>query len=644
VSAFNDTPLGSPASAQPRLWKRFLAFGIAVVLVVGVLSYRMFDLQVHQADRYATLAVRQRVATVPVPVARGLMYDRKGRLLVENVPTFVVKIKPADLPFTERDRVVDRLSELLGVTKAELYTALDNAASDRFQLIKVDDKVPTRVARVIAEEHLSLPGVIVDVESRRHYLYGPLVSHMLGWTGKISGDDYRERRSDGYLVDDTIGKAGLEFTLEEALRGTYGLREVQKDGAGRTIRELRTVQQEVPGRSLELTIDLRTQREAEKALTWAMKLIGLKRGVFMVMNPQTGEILAMVSLPAYDNNAMANGISAREFRKLVNRDDRPLINLAIQEHNPPGSTYKLITGAGALEDGKITASTRIMTKAYITYAGWKYWDWNKAGWGPCNIYCGFGHSSDTFFYQVAGMLGIDRLAYWAHQWGFGERTGIDLPGEVRGIIPTNEYAIKLFGRDIYPGEVFQAGIGQGFNMVTPLQAINAYAALANGGTLYRPQLVRRVLDPEGNVVIPFKPDVIRRLPIEGRHLATMRAASRNVLNLRHTYNFVDLPIVIAAKSGTAEFGLRDSQGRLPFHSWIVGFTPKNERKTASDPGGYQAVRRTDSELVFLAFAYDSRTRGNAATEIAKCFLQLHYNLKVDLREAWILERDNFYGE
>ena len=643
MSALDPAPLGGETSSQPRVWKRFVAFAVAVVMVVSVLTYRMYDLQVHEAKRYQSIAVQQRVATVPVPVPRGLMYDRKGRLLVENVPTFVVKIRPADLPYTERDLVVNRLAGLLDVTRGDLYAQLDAAASDRFQLIQVADRVPTKVARVIAEEHLSLPGVIVDVESRRHYLYGPLVSHLLGWTGKISGEDYLRLRSDGYLVDDTIGKAGLESTFEQQLRGTYGLKEVQKDGAGRTIRDLRTVQPAVAGRSLELTIDLGIQREAEKALTWAMKLIGLKRGVFMVMNPQTGEILAMVSLPAYDDNAIANGISARDFRKLVNRDDRPLVNLAIQEHNPPGSTYKLITGAGALQDGKITASTRIQTKAYITYAGWKYWDWNKAGFGAITINLGFAHSSDTFFYQVAAMLGIDRLAYWAHQWGFGEKTGIDLPGEVRGIIPTNEYANKLFGRDIYPGEVFQAGIGQGFNMVTPLQLINAYAALANGGTLYRPQLVRRVLDANGKVVTPFKPDVIRKLPIDEKNLATMRAAARSVLVVRHTYNLVDEPIVIAGKSGTAEFGLRDAQGRLPFHSWFVGFTPKDAQKHASDPNGYAAVRRTDSELVFLAFAYDSRTRGNAATEIVKYFLQLHYHLKVDLREAWILQRDNFYG-
>jgi penicillin-binding protein 2 len=643
VSAFDPTGLGDGPSPQPRVWKRFVVFGLAVIFVVGVLAYRMWDLQVHQTDRYASMAVQQRVSTVPVSVPRGLMYDRKGRLLVENVPIFVVDVKPADLPFSQRDRVVERLSELLKLKKNDLYAELDKAAGDRFQLIRVAEDVPTQVARVIAEEHLTMPGVVVSTEARRHYLYGPLVAHLLGWTGKISGEDYRRLRADGYLVDDTIGKAGIELTFEDTLRGTYGLKEVQKDGAGRTIRELRTIQEPVPGRSLELTIDLKMQREAEKALTWAMKLIGLKRGVFMVQNPQTGEMLAMVSLPSYDNNLMANGISAKQFKKLVNRDDRPLINLAIQEHEPPGSTYKLITGIGALQDGKLSATTRLQTKAYITYAGWKYWDWNKAGFGACNMYCGFAHSSDTYFYQVAGMLGIDRLAYWAHQWGFGEKTGIDLPGEVPGIIPTDEWANKVFGRDVYPGEVFQAGIGQGFNMATPIQLINAYSALANGGTLYRPQIVRRVLDENGKVVKPFKPEVIRKLPIDARHLTTMRVAARNVPVTRHTYNLVDLPIVMAGKSGTAEFGLRDSQGRLPFHSWFVGFTPKDAKKKASDPYGFNAVRRTDSELVFLAFAFDSRTRGNAATEIVKYFLQIHYRLKVDLREAWILQRDNFYG-
>lgn len=642
MSAPGGAPLQTPGDR--RRSGRFIAFGIAIVLVVGALGFRMYDLQVLQAGRYTTLARAQRMATEPIRVQRGLIYDRRGRKLVENIPSFTVRLRPADLPYTQRERVAARLAELLDLSAEGIIQTLDRSRSSKYDPIRIAIDVPTDTARLIAEEHASLPGVWVELDSRRNYLFGPLVSHVLGWTGRISGEEFGRLKDDGYLPDDTIGKAGLELTFEEELRGRYGLQEVQRDGSGRVVRALRTIREPQEGRSLVLTIDLQVQKEAERALKWAVNVVGLRRGVFIVMDPQTGEVLAMVSLPSYDNNLFARGISTTDFRRLVNDRDRPLINLAISEQEPPGSTYKLITGTGALQDRRITAQQKLLTKPFLQIGRWKYWEWNKEGWGPCDMNCGFGHSSDTYFYQVAGRLGIDRLGYWAQEFGFGRRTGIDLPGEVPGIIPTNTWARRLFGRDIYAGEVYQAGIGQGFNMVTALQLINAYAALANGGTLYRPQLVRRVVDESGRVVRDFEPDVIRELSVDPEVLRTMRVAARNVLVIRHTYNLVDLPIVVAGKSGTAEFGIRDSKGRLPFHSWFVGFTPSSPRKDSWDPYGFEAVKETDAELVFLAFAFDSRTRGNAATEIVKYFLQLHYDLKVDLRETWILQRDNFYGQ
>ena len=222
------------------------------------------------------------------------------------------------------------------------------------------------------------------------------------------------------------------------------------------------------------------------------------RGVVIVMNPQTGEILAMVSLPTYDNNVFARGISSADYQALLDDPDRPLLNFAISEQYPPGSTYKLVTGTGALagrHDQRPRPCSR--PRAYLAIGRYKYWDWNQRGFGPLNIYGGFAHSSDTFFYQIAGMLGIDRLGLLGHQFGFGEPTGIDLPGEAGGIVPTNEWKQGVFNQPIYPGEVYQAGIGQGYDMATPLQLLNAYCALANGGTLYRPQIVRRVLAPDG---------------------------------------------------------------------------------------------------------------------------------------------------
>jgi penicillin-binding protein 2 len=634
---------GGP-SPRRSLLPRFLMFGVAVVLVVTTLGLRLFDLQVARGGYFTGLSEAQRTHTQPVKTSRGLIYDRKGRLLADNVPTFAVKIRPADLPAEERTNVATRLGELLDMPVESIIETIDRNVSSSFDLVRIKSDIPTETARVIAQEHLQLPGVYVEVEARRDYLYGPLVSHLLGFTGAVSESQYASLKDQGYLNDDAIGKAGVEATFEDALRGTYGVQEVEQDAQGRVVRVLRTVRQPSEGNSLELTIDVETQRTAEKALRWAMGVAGLKRGVFIVMQPQTGEILAMVSLPSYDNNLFAQGISTADYAKLLKDPNKPLHNFAVNDQFPPGSTFKLVTGAGGLADGKISASTRLQTRSFLTIGRYKYYDWNRAGFGNITIYDGFAHSSDTFFYQVAGRLGIDRLAYWAHQFGFGAKTGVDLPAEATGIVPSNEWKQKVFnGQAIYPGETYQAGIGQGYDMVTPLQLINAYSALANGGKLYRPQIVRRVLGPDGSVVKDFTPELIRELPISQDDLRTMRVAARNVPVSRHTYNLVELPVVMAGKSGTAEFGLRDRKGRLPFHSWFVGFTPKNPEKSAADPGGFEAVKRTDSQLSFLAFAFDSRTRGNAATEIAKYFLQLYYHANVDLRINSLLVRDNFYG-
>jgi penicillin-binding protein 2 len=301
-----------------------------------------------------------------------------------------------------------------------------------------------------------------------------------------------------------------------------------------------------------------------------------------------------------------------------------------------------VTGTGALSDHKISASTKVLTRPFLTLGHSRFYDWNRRGFGRCDINCGFGHSSDTFFFQLAGMLGIDRLAYWARDYGFGKKTGIDLPGEVPGIVPSNNWKLQNLGERIFPGEVYQAGIGQGYDVVTPIQLINAYAALANGGKLYQPQIVREVVGPDGTVVRPFAPKLIHKLHAPKSVLRTMRGAARSVVTLRHTYNLVDLPIIVAGKSGTAEYGTRDSQGRLPFHSWFVGFTPKDPTKKASDPQGLQALAKGDSQLVVLAFAYDSRTKGNAGTEIVKYYLQLHYGIKHDYRNFNLLQRGNFY--
>ena len=618
-----------------RRFSRFLVFGLVVVLAVGTLTARLFYLQITNGTEYAAISNRQRTVDEPIPAPRGYIYDRRGRLLVKNVPTFAVKIRPADLPDAMRDQVVTRLSALLRMDPAEINATIDGNPGSAFDLVRIAQDVDRQTAQLISEAGFELPGVDVAVEARRQYTDGALMSQLLGYTGPVSAEQLPDLREKGYQPDDLLGKVGLEAQYETELRGTYGAQTVARDKTGRRTHVLQTVRDAVPGASLRLTIDTRAQKNAQKALKWAMHKIGMTRGVVIAMNPQTGEILAMVSLPTYDNNKFARGISQADYKKLLKNKDKPLLNHAIQAHYAPGSTYKLVTGTGGLADRDITPSTRVMTKGFLTLGDTKFYEWNRRGWGPCDIYCGFGHSSDTFFYQVAGMLGIDRLAYWARQYGFGAPTGVDLPGEVEGIVPDNAWKQEALGAQVFPGETYQAGIGQGYDAVTPLQLINAYAALANGGTLYQPQIVREIIGPDGAVTRPFQKKVIRKMKVRASVLQTMREAARSTVTLRHTYNLVDLPIKIAGKSGTAEFGTPDSQGRLPYSSFFVGFTPKDPRNGS--------FAKHDSRLIVMAFAHDSRTKGNAATEIVKYFFQLHYGIEKDYRLPENLERTNFYS-
>ena len=632
-----DYVLGRPEPPQHRLGVRFGVFGLIVVLVVGALTTRLFYMQGVQGGYYSDLADANQRRTLPIKSARGIIYDRAGRELAINIPSYVVFIRPADMPFSQRDAVADRLGTLLNIDPAEIIAAVDKYASQRFELVRIASDISSDVARIIVEENRNLPGVEIAIEDRREYEYGPLLSHVLGYVSPISADQLTQLRDEGYLADDRIGQTGVEARFEDILRGTYGQEQVERDASGRIVRTIQILEQPQAGNSLELTIDTEIQREATEALQWATDIVNLQHGVIIVANPQTGEILAMVSLPTYDDNMFARGITTAEYQALIDNPNHPLVNYAISEQYPPGSTYKLVTASGALMDGLLTPTQQLETAAYLEIGPYRYYDWNRRGFGPLNVTQAYAISSDTFFYQAAGMLGIDRLAYWADQWGFGKRTGIDLPAEAKGIIPTNAWKEATFGQEIFPGEVYHAGIGQGYDAVTPLQLLNAYCALANGGTLYRPQIVRRVLAPDGTVVQDFQPEALSTVGVDPDVLRTMRLAAREVVTTRHSGNLVDLPLVVAGKTGTAEFGTRDGEGRLPFHSWFVAFVPNFTAEHAGDPAA------TDSELAIVAFAYDAVVKANAATEMVKYFLQEHYDLGVDLTRPDLMQGGNLWG-
>lgn len=623
----------APRLSRDRSLSRFLSFGLVVVLAMSGLVARLFWMQIAQGGHYAGISALQSTVQVAVPSSRGLIYDRAGRPLVTNVPSYSVKVTPAELPLSERPTVVSQLSSLLGLDETQINLAIDSGSTSNFEPVRIAQDVPEATARIIAEEHLALPGVSVVVEARRDYTTGSLLSQIIGYTGAISADQYKTLKAQGYQIDDMIGEAGVEATYEQQLRGTYGQQTVLRDATGQQLQVLSTDKAAQPGDSLRLTIDQHEQQLAQQALQWGLTTAHVTQGVIIVENPQTGEILAMVSLPTYDDNEFATGITAKEFNSLITNPGKPLINKAISEQYAPGSTYKLVTGTGALSDGRITPSTLIESKPYVQLGSYKYWEWNHAGWGPLTIITGLAHSSDTFFYQVAELVGLDRLAYWAKQYGFGAPTGIDLPNEASGIVPDNQWKIDTLGQPMYPGEVIQSGIGQGYDAATPLQVLNAYSTLANGGKLMQPQVVREVVGPDGSVVRPFTPIVIRKIAAPATALTTMRLATRAVITSRHTYNMVDMPIVVAGKTGTAEFGIPDKYGRLPYHQWFVGYVP-----------AHGDVTKPDSQLAVIAFVYGADTLGDTATEIVKYYLQLHFGLKGDWRLPQLLITSNFYGD
>lgn len=623
---------------------RFLVFGVAVAIVMSVLTLRLSSMQLTGSAQPGGVPAgapgeARRTLLQPVVSTRGLIYDRAGRALVANVPTFTVRVRPADLPLSRRPEVVERLAGLLDTTPGAVNATLDAGSASRFDAVAIARDVPEATARLIAEDGLTLPGVEVTVEPRRDYLTGPLMTQIVGYTGAVSAAGFAELAKEGYLADDRIGIAGVELTYEAELRGTYGAERVEKDATGRTIRVIGVETPPTAGSSLVLTIDTREQELAEKALRWGLDTAGLKRGAMVVLDPQTGEVLAMVSFPTYDANQFSRGITDAQFKALLDNPQKPLINHAIADIQPPGSTYKLVTGFGSLADKVITTTSTITSKPYVQLGNTKFWEWNRRGWGPLTITEGFGRSSDTYFYQLSQSLGIERLAHWAQQLGFGSVTGIDLPFEAAGLVPTSQWKMDRFGVPIYPGEVLQAGIGQGYDLATVLQVANAYAAVANGGKLYQPQVVREIRGPDDAVVRPFEPKLIRTIRAPAAVFATMREAARRVVTVRHTYNLADLPIVVAGKTGTAEFGVRDKNGVLPYSHWFAGFVPKNAWKK-DNPSG--SVAKPDAQLAFAVFTYDSRTLGNVATEVAKYYLQLHFGMKQDYRLPELLERTNFY--
>ncbi len=624
---------GTPPARPSRA--RFVAATVIAVLLFGVLAGRLFQLQVVDGSRYAAQAVAGRTILMPIRAARGLVFDREGRPIAVNTPSWTLYARPADLPTTESARaaVLARAARLSGVSLSALLQLLAAFRGSPFELVPLGTEIGREAALLIAEEQEQLPGISVGAEARREYIdetgarNGELLAHLVGYTGPVASGELENLSADGYLRDDVIGRDGVERSYEEELRGTFGSELLERDAGGRPVKVLERLSDPIPGKNLMLTIDARMQRIATETLQWGLEAAEVAQGVTIVMNPQTGEILAMVSLPTYDNGKFAEAISAEDYAAYLSDPTRPLRNHAIADIYPPGSTFKLVTGLAALDEGVTTVPQRWPTYACYQIpdapAGQCLFDWNRVGFGPLSIVDAYAKSSDTFFYQMAVALGVDRLGGWAQELGFGEKSGLRLPGEAAGTVISKAWAQAQGRPDVFTGELAMAGIGQNAIAVTPLQLLNAYAAVANGGHLMRPTIVRGETDGEGNLIRTYAPELIRDLAASPEDLRTMRIGAREVITTGHATNInaLRVPGALSGKTGTAEFGTPTSQGVLPFHSWFVAYLPS---KAGS----------RDADLAIVTFTYSAVVRGNVSLEVVKYFLQEYFNLDQDLRREF----------
>lgn len=554
-----------------------LVFAFFVLALVGIVT-RAAQLQLGEGGRLAALAEGNRVRIETVPTERGVIYDRQGVTLVRNIPDFSAAVTPADLPreAAAREATIARIADILGMAPLEIENRLLAAsADDRAAPVVVADNLAHDEAVKVKIEEMRTPALTLDTGLRREYLgtaETASLSHILGYVGKVDTQDLA-RHAD-YLSTDYIGKTGLERSYESALRGRYGKSRIEVDATG-SLKQVIASDAGDPGQNLYLTLDYGLQRDVNKLLIEGLKNAHAERGSAIVMNARTGDILALVSLPAYDDNAFAQGIADDAYQKLMSDKNHPLFPRAIAALLPSGSTFKPVVAAGALTEGLITAATTIFSTGGLTVGRSYFPDWKAGGHGITNVMKALADSVNSFFYIIGGgydsypnihPLGPDGIAAYARLFGFGAPTGIDLPGEASGLVPTPAWKQAVRGERWYIGDTYHLAIGQGDLLVTPLQIARMTAAVANGGRLVTPRLVAALGGPDGETVIPPQVDNPQVVPADV--IDVIRRGMRQTVTAGSARSFSILPWPLAAKTGTAQWN-----SQKPPHAWFTSFGP-----------------------------------------------------------------------
>jgi penicillin-binding protein 2 len=550
-----------------------------MVILAGA-AVRLYYLQLIKHHELTELSDRNRIRLQRLPALRGLVYDDRHRPLVDTRPSYDAMIVPEDTP--NLNVTTQRLEKLLNADGFEKkLDDADEQGRPEFDPVTVDERLSWPQVVALETHQLELPGVSLQVNPRRHYIYGPLAAHLLGYVGEVTVRDLN--RLPDYRMGDEIGKFGLERTWETSLRGDSGGQEIEVDSVGRRLRLLREIP-EHPGNSVVMTIDLDLQRTAEEA-------IGNRAGALVAIDPNTGYILAMASHPAFDPNTFAGGITTATWRELTTDPSHPLSNRAIQGVYPPGSTFKIVDSIAGLEDRTLKPDTTYGCAGGIYFGGREYRCWRKQGHGAISLHRAIVESCDVFFYNVGQRLGVDRLAAWAHALGLGKKSGIDLDNERSGVIPSTEWKERRYGERWYPAETLSIAIGQGYVGVTPLQLADMAAAVANGGTLYKPQFVKELESLDGTAVKSFPPVIQSQVHIDREILERVRAGMAGVVNqpdgTAHAAKMDN--VIVAGKTGTAQVvkeaqGQRTKENALPEqyrdHGWFMAFAPVDHPQIA----------------------------------------------------------------
>ena len=596
LSGGQHTKKPSAQAAQADALLRLLVAFILIVIFFSILLARFFYLQVTQHNEFSGQASNNRITLIPTPPVRGEIVDINGVPLAKNYPVFSLEVIPSRIEGKMED-VIEALKKYVDITPTDLKRFKKYRESYRkFENIPLKLRLTDEEAARLSVHLREFKGVEVNSRTFREYPYGKLTSHFLGYIGRISDKDKEMLEEEGltalYRGSTHIGKSGLEKYYEHQLHGVPGYQEVEKDAYGNIVRVLKNVPSKM-GQTLRLGMDIRMQQEADH-------ILGDRRGALVAINPQDGTVLAFVSKPSFDPNLFIDGIDSDTWKMLNDDWKKPLINRVTQGLYPPGSTFKPFMGMALLESGKITQNTIVPAPGAWSIPGSRhiFRDSVRSGHGSANLSKAIQVSSDTFFYRLGYEMGIDKASPYLAQFGFGQKTGIDLPSEYAGVLPSREWKAKRFAKSSDPtakewraGEMVSVSIGQGYNAYTPLQMAHATASLANDGVVHQPHLVKEVLDFGARKITRINPNPERQIPFKADNFEYVKRAMEKVLKPGGTAHRIGggLAYTMGGKTGTAQVVQIKQGGRYNAaalreqhrdHAWFISFAPLEKPEIA----------------------------------------------------------------